>query len=234
MGGPPDSPGWPLACSPTLAGGPTSDSSPALGSERLACSRIQVAPRSSPPPRGRAAEEDVMPADPRMRASDQDRDRTAALLREHQAVGRLDPAEFNERLDKVFQARTIGDLDDLTADLPAIDLYPLPTAAVSRSGGTGASLASSARSAGLEFGHGRLSPYWQAAWGSWLGVTLLCTVIWMLSGFGYPWPLWVAGPWGAILAGNWIVGGGTGGRGGRRRGKLGHHHDEISGSGDGG
>jgi hypothetical protein len=175
-----------------------------------------------------------MPADPRMRASDQDRDRTAALLREHHAVGRLNPEEFNERLDKVFQARTIGDLDELIADLPAIDLYPLPTSTLSRNGGTGASLASSARSVGLEFGHGRLSAAWQAAWGSWLGVTLLCTVIWMLTGFGYPWPLWVAGPWGAIMAGRWIVGSGPGGHDGNH-GQVGngHHRDEISGHGDG-
>ena len=71
-----------------------------------------------------------MPSDPPIRASDQDRDRTAALLREHHAAGRLDAAEFNERLDKVFACKTLGDLDELLADLPAIDLYPLPTTAV--------------------------------------------------------------------------------------------------------
>jgi hypothetical protein len=68
-----------------------------------------------------------MPAEPPMRASDADRDRTAALLREHHAAGRLDAAEFNERLDRVFAAKTLGDLDEVTADLPAIDLYPLAT-----------------------------------------------------------------------------------------------------------
>ena len=69
-----------------------------------------------------------------MRASDQDRDRTADLLREHHALGRLDPAEFAERLDKVYQARTIGDLDELVADLPAIDRYQLPWGSASDSG----------------------------------------------------------------------------------------------------
>jgi hypothetical protein len=62
----------------------------------------------------------------RMRASDRDRDRTAELLREHHAAGRLDADEFAERLDKTYQARTIGDLDELIADLPSIDRYPLP------------------------------------------------------------------------------------------------------------
>ena len=72
-----------------------------------------------------------MVADPRIRASDDDRDRTAAL-REHHAVGRLSVEEFNERLDKVYAARTIGDLDELLADLPGIDLYRLPHASLPR------------------------------------------------------------------------------------------------------
>lgn len=171
-----------------------------------------------------------MPVDPRIRASDQDRDSTADMLREHHAVGRLDAAEFQDRLDKVFEAKTIGDLDELTADLPAIDLYPLPTASLPRNlrppniGPTG--------SVGLPHRRGRLSGAWHAAWGSWLSVTMLLTVIWVLSGAGYPWPLWVVGPWGAVMAGRWIVGSG---HGGSDRGKLGQHphQDEIGGSDDG-
>ena len=73
-----------------------------------------------------------MAADSRIRASDQDRDRTATQLRENHAAGRLDAEEFNERLDKVFEAKTIGDLDELTADLPAVDPYPLPTSSLPR------------------------------------------------------------------------------------------------------
>src|SRR6266704_5052978 len=69
-------------------------------------------------------------ADPRLRASDDDRDRAATLLREHHAVGRLTAEEFNERLDKVYAARTMGDLDGLLADLPGIDLYRLPDASL--------------------------------------------------------------------------------------------------------
>ena len=49
-----------------------------------------------------------MPADPSIRASDDDRDRAATLLREHHAVGRLTADEFNERLDKVYAAKTMG------------------------------------------------------------------------------------------------------------------------------
>jgi uncharacterized protein DUF1707 len=80
-----------------------------------------------------------MPGDPRLRASDADRERTSSLLREHHAVGRLTAEEFEERLDRVFAAKTLGDLDALLADLPAIDLYQLPSAGIrpARRGGSG-------------------------------------------------------------------------------------------------
>ena len=151
-----------------------------------------------------------MPSDPRMRASDKDRERTARALSEHHAVGRIDADEFHQRLDRVFEAKTIGDLDELTADLPDIDLYPLPTSSLRRAGGSGGGLPSSTIATGadrvLSRRHDRFSPLWLAAWGSWLGVTVLCTVVWLLTGAGYPWPLWVAGPWGAVLAAGWIAG----------------------------
>ena len=67
-----------------------------------------------------------MPGDPRIRASDADRDRTAALLREHHAAGRLTVEEFNERMEAALNAKTLGELDELLSDLPVIDLYRLP------------------------------------------------------------------------------------------------------------
>ena len=67
-----------------------------------------------------------MPGDPRLRASDADRDRATALLREHHAAGRLTAEEFHERLDAALTAKTLGELDELLADLPVIDLYRLP------------------------------------------------------------------------------------------------------------
>src|ERR1700753_1190670 len=87
----------------------------------------------------------AMSGDPRVRASDADRERTAALLREHHAVGRLTPEEFNERVDQAFAAKTLGDLEALLADLPAIDRSHLPAAgpapapagAIRRRGGPG-------------------------------------------------------------------------------------------------
>jgi uncharacterized protein DUF1707 len=62
-----------------------------------------------------------MPADPpsppALRASDADRDRVIELLRAAVADGRLDQAEFDERLDATLAARTIDALAPLTADL---------------------------------------------------------------------------------------------------------------------
>jgi hypothetical protein len=73
-----------------------------------------------------------MPSDPKIRASDADRERTVALLREHLAAGRLTAEEFHERLDAAYAAKTLGQLDELLADLPAIDLYDLPDATLRR------------------------------------------------------------------------------------------------------
>jgi hypothetical protein len=53
-----------------------------------------------------------------MRASDADRERVGETLRDAAAEGRLEPDELEERLEAVYAARTLGDLDALTADLP--------------------------------------------------------------------------------------------------------------------
>ena len=60
------------------------------------------------------------PSSPLLRASDADRDRVIELLRAAVADGRLDPVEFDERLDAALAARTIDALAPLTADLIAV------------------------------------------------------------------------------------------------------------------
>jgi len=157
-----------------------------------------------------------MPNDPRIRASDADRDRTAEFLREHLAAGRLTQEEFSERLDKAYAAKTLGELDELLADLPAIDLYKLPDEGLPRQRGRG----------GLPplpwlMAPGRVTPGWRAAWGSWATASLIAFLVWLLS--GHPdnlWFLWIAGPYGIILLGRRISGGPPGGNRarGRRRG----------------
>ncbi|MFF9769768.1 DUF1707 domain-containing protein [Streptomyces sp. NPDC014636] len=65
-----------------------------------------------------------------LRASDGDRDRVAEVLRDALAEGRLDMAEFEERLEAVYRARTYGELAPLTRDLPAAGV-PAPPVPVS-------------------------------------------------------------------------------------------------------
>ncbi|MFD7507566.1 DUF1707 domain-containing protein [Streptomyces sp. NPDC059850] len=54
-----------------------------------------------------------------IRASDADRDRVADILREALAEGRLEPEEHAERIDAVYRAKTLGELEPLVRDVPA-------------------------------------------------------------------------------------------------------------------
>lgn len=139
-----------------------------------------------------------MPGDPRMRASDADRERAAALLREHHAEGRLTAEEFSERLDRAFTAKTRGDLDELLEDLPAIDLYRLPASSIRPAPPGARRRISRRRPDGLFLAQ-------QASWAAWGAVTVLLVVIWGTTavvdgGLAWlPWFLAVAIPWGLYL-----------------------------------
>lgn len=142
-----------------------------------------------------------MPGDPRIRASDADRDRATALLREHHAAGRLTAEEFHDRMDKALDARTVGEIDELMADLPAIDLYQLPAASLRRAApGTRQSLVprDPHRSASpVRFAPGT------AAMATWAAATSVLIAIWavvaVLGGPWFPWWALVAVPWIWIL-----------------------------------
>jgi hypothetical protein len=54
-----------------------------------------------------------------LRASDADRDRIAEILRDALAEGRLTAEEHSERIDAVYRAKTVGELQPLVRDLPA-------------------------------------------------------------------------------------------------------------------
>ena len=69
-----------------------------------------------------------MPSRPRphdLRASDDDRERVAAVLAAALADGRLDIHEHGIRLERAYSARTLGDLAGLTEDLVAADHQPI-------------------------------------------------------------------------------------------------------------
>jgi uncharacterized protein DUF1707 len=147
-----------------------------------------------------------MASDSRIRASDADRDRTAAALREHLAAGRLTTEEFEERLDEAYAAKTLGELDGRMADLPGTDLEQLPDAWLGRAAAS-PPLPERRSGGSVEARPGRFSPAWRAAWRSWLAISLSVFVIWLVSGASSSlWFLWVALPLGVLLQGRWIMG----------------------------
>jgi hypothetical protein len=62
------------------------------------------------------------------RASAEDRDRFANLVQYHYAHGRLSAEDFDDRIDRVLAARTLGDLYKICRDLP----FPPPETDASR------------------------------------------------------------------------------------------------------
>jgi hypothetical protein len=57
-----------------------------------------------------------------IRAADADRERVAERLRKSHAEGRLDMAEFQQRLERCYEAKTLGELSELVRDLPRQDV----------------------------------------------------------------------------------------------------------------
>ena len=55
-----------------------------------------------------------------LRASDADRDRVAEVLRAAAADGRLSIDELDERLDRLYAAKTYGELEPVIEDLPGL------------------------------------------------------------------------------------------------------------------
>src|ERR1700754_5064410 len=61
-----------------------------------------------------------------IRASDAERERVVAFLREHALVGRLDNEELEERIGLAYAAIYVGDLERLIRDLPRLGGPPAP------------------------------------------------------------------------------------------------------------
>lgn len=79
---------------------------------------------------GVAPRGDGVPARTELRASHADRDRTVEELQVAAGDGRLTAEELDERLESALEARTLGELERLTLDLPAVrgGTVPLPEA----------------------------------------------------------------------------------------------------------
>ncbi len=137
--------------------------------------------------------------EPHLRAADADRAAVATVLGEHMAAGRLTVAEYEERLTRAYAAKTYGELDELTTDLPG----SVPAA---RSG------AAPARTTSDDVVvHG-----WTAdpqSWRAWASTAAIVVAIWAITSlasweFLYFWPIWVIGPWGVVLLVQSFGGGG--------------------------
>lgn len=143
-----------------------------------------------------------------MRASDTDREQVAEQLRRAQSEGRLDLTEYDERVQQAFAARTYGELDRVTADLPEPrPLAPIPAAPA----------AQARRTHGDVHGqmHGRPDRRRVAAWAA---VSIINVAIWGIISLAtfdpvFPWWIFVAGPWGAVLLARYVAGRIEGGEG---------------------
>jgi hypothetical protein len=62
---------------------------------------------------------------PSVRASDADRERYVEILEQNCAAGRITADELSARVEKALEARTIGELKGLIADLPEGNVDPL-------------------------------------------------------------------------------------------------------------
>ena len=133
----------------------------------------------------------------KMRASDRDRQQVVEQLRSALGDGRLTMEEYVDRMEAAYQAATYGDLVPLCADLPAsgpVIAGPQTAAAAT------APPAVFSRSGCLA----GLPAVLKVLWTIWLAAVAVNVVVWALvSGTGghlaYPWPVWVAGPYGAVL-----------------------------------
>jgi hypothetical protein len=87
-----------------------------------------------------------------MRISDAERDNVASILRDAAGDGRLDLEELDERLDAVYAAKTYGDLEPITRDLPSVSSVPVAASSPARDriGGVPTSTAGVAIMGGFE------------------------------------------------------------------------------------
>jgi hypothetical protein len=122
-----------------------------------------------------------------MRAADADRQDVAEKLRVALDEGRLDLHEYDERLQRAYAAKTYGDLDALLRDLPAGVPAPRPSGAA------------------VPPVRDDVTRRWlMHVWGAYVPAVAINVTIWLIVSVAtgswlYFWPIWVAGPWGAVL-----------------------------------
>jgi hypothetical protein len=143
--------------------------------------------------------------EPHLRAADSDRAAVATVLGRHMAAGRLTVDEYDERLASTYAARTYGELDELTADLPTSD-RPRAAEPVRRED------PHPVRACGPVPGPWNWGGHAGSSWRSWLSTAVIVIAVWAVAsfvtgGFLVFWPIWVIGPWGAVLLARTLTGG---------------------------
>jgi hypothetical protein len=139
-----------------------------------------------------------------IRASDADRQEVVERLRTALDEGRMKMDEYLERMALATEAVTYGDLAPLYADLPENGpLARREPAAPARARAAGPATAAEPASPARR-GFAGLPVPLKVLWTIWAAVVAVNVVVWGLASATaaaviYPWPLWVAGPWGAIL-----------------------------------
>ena len=115
--------------------------------------------------------------------------------------------EYVDRMGLAYQAVTYADLAPLLADLPAAGSGAVrETVAPSPAGARGEAAAGARTPECWRTGFAGLPAVLRVFWGIWFTAVSINVVVWLLvtvtSGhLAYPWPLWVAGPYGAALFG---------------------------------
>jgi hypothetical protein len=134
-----------------------------------------------------------------LRAADADRQVAAERLRAAHDEGRLDFAEYDDRLARAYRAVTYGDLDDLCRDLPATrPARPVPPAVA----GSRPPVSPSARPGAVPAHRGVPTPL-RVLWTIWASIVAVNLTVWLLVSIGngapdYFWPMWLLVP-GAVL-----------------------------------
>jgi hypothetical protein len=140
--------------------------------------------------------------EPHLRAADADRSAVADVLGASLSTGRLSVAEYDERLTRAWSARTYGELTELTADLPPAPAATQPATRPAAAPAACGPWWAHGWNGGLGVPAGGDSL--RAAWAGWASTAAIVVAIWLVSllatgGWVYPWPVWVIGPWGAVL-----------------------------------
>ncbi len=147
---------------------------------------------------------------PDMRASDADRQEVVERLRGALDEGRLKMDEYLERMGLAYEAVTYGDLVPLYRDLPEAKPLARPRAAAPPAPASAPPAPASAPAPKAEVvrrgGFAGLPTPLKVLWTIWGTVVSINVVVWVLvsattAQLIYPWPLWVAGPWGVVLLG---------------------------------